>query len=89
MRQKLFQVEDCSYTVSGKLVLAAKVKDNAVNFKEGDSIILVKPDGTEVKAQARGGGKFKVMNSLVQSILLEEELKKEDIPIGTIIFLDI
>ena len=89
MRQKLFQVEDCLYSVSGKLVLAAKVDDNVANFKQGDFIILVKPDGTEIKAQARGGGKFKVLNSLVQSILLEEELKKEDIPIGTIIFLNI
>jgi len=85
MRKRLFEVEYCDYTVSGTLVLSAKVETNSLNFKIGDSIVLVKPNGTEIKTKIDSYGRFKVQNSPVHSILVKT-LRREDVPIGTVIF---
>lgn len=87
MRRRLFKVEDCLYTVSGSLVLAAKTRQDSLDFKEGDSIVLIKPDGTEIETQIGGTGRFKVINSYVESITLDG-LKNEDVPIGTEVYLE-
>ena len=75
------------YTVSGKLVLASRVEKRSLDFKDGDSIVLVLPDGNEIKTIISSGGKFKVHKTLVQTILVDD-LMKEDAPVGTEIFLE-
>lgn len=91
MRSKLFEVGEVTYTVSGVLVLAGIVekeaRDESRESDDGDSIIIIFPDENEIKTKAKGGGIFKIQGKLVHSALIRD-LKKEDIPIGSIVFVD-
>lgn len=88
MRQKLFEVPERGYTVSGLLVLAARAEKESLNCKAGDSIILIKPDGSEIETQAVVTDRFKVNKLLVHTVLVKD-LKKEEIPIDTINYLEV
>lgn len=87
MRRKLFEVGEVNYTVSGVLVLAGIVEKEARELDDGDSIIIVLPNESEIKTKAKGGGIFKIQGKLVHSVLIRD-LKKEDIPIGSVVFVD-
>ncbi len=86
MRQILFKAEHIGYTVSGLLVIAGRVDKDSLDFKAGDTIILVKPDESEIETQAVIADRSKVRNFLVHTVLVED-LKREDVPIGTEVFL--
>lgn len=85
MRRKLFQVQETTYTVSGTLVLAAKTEKEHLDFKKDDAIVLVRPDGTEFEAKIDNVDLFKKTKPWIESILLND-YKREDIPVGTVIF---
>lgn len=87
MRQKLFEVGEVTYTVSGVLVLAGIIEKHSSTIKKDDSIILAKPDGTEIETKISSSDNFKVQNKLVQVVLIEN-LIKDDVPIGTVIFVN-
>lgn len=85
MRRKLFQVQETAYTVSGTLVLAAKTEKENLDFNKDDVIVLVKPDGNEIETKIDGADLFKKTKSLIEAILLNA-YKREDVPIGTIVY---
>lgn len=87
MRQKLFEIEEVTYTVSGVLVLAGIVEKRSSNIKKDDSIILVRPDGAKIETKIKSSDNFKVQENLAQAVLIED-LTKDDVPIGTVIFVD-
>lgn len=85
MQRKLFQVQETAYTVSGTLVLAAKTEKENLDFKKDDVIVLVKPDGNEIETKINGVDLFKKTKPFIESISLNA-YKKEDVPIGTIVY---
>lgn len=76
-----------TYTVSGVLVLAGIVEKHSSNIKKDDAIILAKPDGTEIETKIKSSDNFKVQENSVQAVLIGD-LTKDDVPIGTVIFVD-
>ncbi len=88
MGRKLFKAEHIGYTVSGLLVVAGRVNKEFLDFKAGDSIILLKPDESEIETQVVVADRYKVRNFLVHTALVED-LNKEDVPIGTDVYLKI
>lgn len=88
MRRKLFNVEDCLYTVSRRLVLASEAENGSLDVEIGDSIILVTPDGTEIETEAEGVDNFENLHTPIHAIYIEN-LTKEQVPIGTEVFLTV
>lgn len=85
MRRKLFEVQEITYTVSGKVVLGAKTEKDYLDFKENDLIVLVKPDGTEIETKIDSAELFKRTKPSIEAVLLND-FKREDVSIGTVIF---
>jgi hypothetical protein len=86
MRRKLFEVEDCGYIADGKLLLAGRVEKDSLDFKAGDSIILSKPDGTEIETKIIEADSFKGSKLKIHAVFVEG-IRKEEIPFRTIVFL--
>lgn len=87
MRRKLFVIEEVAYTVSGRLVLAGRVEKESLDFKDNDSVIIVLPNGTEIKTKVEGSGRFKIQKTFVHSIIADD-LTRDDIPIGSTVFIN-
>ena len=77
----LFKVE-ATYPITGKgLILAPGVGDKHVSI--GQKIRLIRPDKSEIETIVRG-----VTFEGNHDILVDEKIKKEDVPIGTEVWLD-
>jgi translation elongation factor EF-Tu-like GTPase len=79
----LFTVED-SFAISGRGLVPVPgiVPIGTERFKVGDSITLVRPDGTRVSTSI-GGLEIMNPNPKNEIVILLRELSKEEVPIGT------
>ena len=88
MNQKLFTVGDRFY-IAGQngTVIAGEYQQNSPIFKIKDEIVLIQPDGTETTAEVSGIEIVKTVSGKKKTAILIENIIKEDVPIGTDVFL--
>jgi len=92
MNQKLFTVDD-SFSVKGRsgTVITGKLGRSSPPFKIGSVVVLVQPDGIETMTEVSGIETIKPRNAgYVKSNKVEVLIKnvtKENIPVGTEVFL--
>ncbi len=78
----LFKVEN-KFMVPGRgLILTAGLRDKVI--KVGDKIKLIRPDKFTIDSTIRGFAVFDVN----YSVLIDSNLTKEDVPIGTEVWLN-
>ena len=93
MRKKLFVIEDVfNITGRGNVVTGEREPDSP-EFRVGSKIILVRPDGEEFITEVMGIELFipinnKISNRKYVGVLLKNVTAKEDVPIGTEVFLN-
>lgn len=94
MRQKLFTIEETFSFGNGKgTVAAGELEKNSPSFKPGDEVILIKPEGKEINSKITGIEMPKFLSLEARQKAQNkvgvwfESLVKEDIPIGTEVFL--
>lgn len=93
MRQKLFVIED-TFQITGRgIVVTGKLKLDSPAFKAGSAVILIRPDGKEFTTKVFGIEQVKPIdyenfNWNRIGVMFENIICKEDVPIGTEIFLD-
>lgn len=92
MRQKLFTVEDNFYlTGRGGTVVAGQLEQNSPSFKPGDEVVLIQPDGKETGAVINGielphPTDYENFDWSKIGVLFKG-VTKEDVPIGTEVYL--
>lgn len=93
MRQKLFTVED-NFRLDGRLgiVVTGELEDDSPSFKIGNAVVLVTPNGAESTTEISGIEtvcrlEYENYNWRKVGIMLKDIFEKEDIPIGTEIYL--
>lgn len=92
MRQKVFTVEDCFQITGRGIVFTGELETNSPAFKAGSAIVLVRPDKTEFITEVFGIEHskpidYKNFNWNRIGVMFKDVNKKEDIPIGTEVFL--
>jgi hypothetical protein len=89
MRQKLFTVEDNFY-VSGRsgTVIVGNSRPNLPIFKIGENVLLVRPNNTELIAEIGVIEMPVTVSGVKKAAISIENVTKEDVPIGTEVFLD-
>ena len=94
MRQKLFTVEDTFNFGSRKgTVVTGELEGKSHSFKPGDEVILIQLDGKEISSTISGTEmpKFLTIEARLKAQnkigVLFDSLTKEDIPIGTKVYL--
>ena len=80
----LSTVEDTfDITGRGLIVTPGIPVDGDWRLSIGDSITLERPDGSRLESTVRGIERFRPAHCACIPLLLGNELKKEDVPIGT------
>ena len=88
MSQELFIVED-HFNIKGQgLAVVGNNQLEAIKIKLGNAIILVLPDGRKISKKVNGVERFQTVSGVEKVGVLIEDFTKEDIPIGTKVFLD-
>ena len=87
MEENLFEVGDNFY-FSGQegTVVIGRITKNLASFNSGDEILLIQLDGKEISAKISGIAMTKPSNSKLIGVWFKN-LAKEDISIGTKVFL--
>ena len=87
MHEKLFEVEDNFY-FSGRqgTIVVGRITKSASLFDSGDEVILIQPSGKEIRTKIDGIEMTKPSNPELIGVWFKT-LAKEDIPIGTKVFL--
>lgn len=92
MRQKLFTVED-HFQIAGRgIVLTGEIEPDSPAVKAGSEIVLFRPDGTKFITEIFGIEQIKPIdyenfNRNRIGVMFKDVNKKEEIPIGTEVFL--
>jgi len=84
MRQKLLTIDDVFKIAGRGIVITGNQPEVLPEFKIGNPIVLVLPDGREIMTKISG---FDLFNVAKGSAILIENIAKEDVPIGTEVFL--
>ena len=87
MRKLLFTVEDCFKIAGRGTVAAADRPPDLPDLKVGDGIILIQPEGLEIKTEIAGIEMVVTVSGLRKIALLIKDARKEDVPVGTKVFL--
>ena len=88
MNQKLFTIEDRFYiTGQNGTVIVGEYQVNLPIFKVKDEIILIYPDGTETNTEVSGLEMFQTVSGKKKTAILIKDVTKEDVQIGTEVFL--
>jgi len=92
MRQKLFTVEDRFKTPGRGTVVtsfhSADLSEDLSEFKLESPIVLVLPEGREIMTSVGGVERFQTVRGKKGIGILIKNVAKEDIPIGTEVFLE-
>jgi translation elongation factor EF-Tu-like GTPase len=92
MKRKFIEVDD-TFLIKGRgLVITGWMEENTPHLKVGDSVEILRPDGTKVNSQVKGieiicRKDFSKGKERENIGFMLKDLSKEDIPIGSIIFL--
>ena len=88
MRERIFTVEE-HFQIDGLgLVIVGKVENQSHSLKIGMPLIIVNPSSWIIETKLSGINMTKPPNFKVWSISISE-LIKEDVPIGSNVFIDI
>jgi translation elongation factor EF-Tu-like GTPase len=87
MRQKLFTVEDRFKIVGRGTVVTGFETVNLPELKLESPIVLVLPEGQEILAEVGGVDRFQTVSGKKGIGVLIKNITKEDIPVGTTVFL--
>ncbi|HEY8559572.1 MAG TPA: hypothetical protein VIL74_04150 [Pyrinomonadaceae bacterium] len=88
MRRELFTVED-RFQIPGRgTVITGFQPVNLPEFKTGSAIVLVLPEGREILTEIGGIDRFQTVSGNQGIGVLVKNVGKEDIPIGTEVFLE-
>jgi translation elongation factor EF-Tu-like GTPase len=87
MRNLLFTVEDCFKITGRGTVVAANRPPNLPDLKVGEKIVLIQPEGREIKTEIAGIEMVVTVSGVKKIALLIKDITKEDVPVGTEVFL--
>jgi hypothetical protein len=90
MNQKLFTVEN-SFHLEGRngTIISGELEPNAHQFKVGNFVALVKSDGSKLTVQIAGIELIRKFTPNRKTGILIQKLTKEDVPVGTEVFLEL
>lgn len=94
IRQKLFTVEDnFKFSEREGIIVVGELEDNAPPSQIGSNVLLITPEGIEFPTKISGIEmprpiNFETFNWRKIGVMLKDITKKEDIPIGTEVFLN-
>ena len=86
MRQKLFVIEDIFQITGRGIIVTGELESNSPVFKIGSKIVLIRPNREKFDTEVAGFNFSKLANNLV-GVLLKNIVSKEEVPIGTEVFL--
>jgi translation elongation factor EF-Tu-like GTPase len=93
MRKKLFVIEDVFQITGRGIVVTGEIESDSFPHKIGSKVVLVKPSGEKLLSKVIGIDYFtpidgRRVNRNKVGVLLDNIILKEDVPIGTEVFLD-
>lgn len=93
MREKLFTI-DAALKIAGRgIIVVGELEANARSCKTGSNVWLVRPDGNELVTEVSGIERVKPLNYEnfnwnQVGIMLKDVVRKEDVPVGTEVYLE-
>lgn len=92
MRQKLFTIEDTFNILGRGIIVGGELEPNSPICRIGTVVVLVLPNGNELVTEISGIEMIKpidyeTFNRNRVGIMLKDVIKKEDVPVGTEVFL--
>jgi translation elongation factor EF-Tu-like GTPase len=93
IRQRLFIIEDSFAIARRGVVVTGELESGSPSFKNGSAVVLVHPDGNEVTTEIVGIEFIKPLdyekfNRNKIGVMLKGDVKREDAPVGTVVFLE-
>jgi len=88
MRQKLFTVTDTFNIVGRGTVLVGEQPIVVPDFKIGSPIVLISPEGQEIISKIGGTDSPTTVNGTRLMAVFIQNIAKDEVPIGTEIFLE-